>query len=83
MLKSFDIRKDRQAIAEGGFFCLACLLGKPSNDESPDSRYCKECFLVLEAEAAMVKKQKAKWVPGSLTGIVRESPVVQNGGVLG
>ena len=63
----FDIERDRQIINAGGFFCEACLVGKPADDMSPDPRYCQGCyeFFLKEAEtlAASGNKHKPIWIP--------------------
>lgn len=49
---------------ESGFFCEACLVGKPMDDQSPDPRYCLECFEILVKEAEMLTgKRNPPWVP--------------------
>lgn len=48
----FSSARDAAIIARNGFFCQACLMGKPAREQSPDPRYCKGCcdFLLKEAE---------------------------------
>ena len=52
---------------DGGFFCQACLVDKPLDDISPDSRYCLMCFEFLTKEAELVPASRGKppWVPVS------------------
>ena len=46
------------------FFCQACLVGKPLDDASPDSRYCQGCYDYLLKEADMLSSGKCpKWIP--------------------
>lgn len=59
----FSIERDQEIANNGGFFCQACLVGKPLDDISPDPRYCLGCYEVLSAEAIMVQGIKRKWVP--------------------
>ena len=50
----FDIKKDIEIEKAGGFFCSACLVGKPLDDISPDPRYCQGCYDVLLKEAELL-----------------------------
>ena len=59
----FSIERDNEIANNGGFFCQACLVGKPLDDISPDPRYCLGCYEVLSAEAKMLSGIKRKWVP--------------------
>ena len=60
----FDIKRDIELSSNGGFFCAACLIGKPADDMSPDSHYCLGCYEVLSDEAALVSHlSKASWKP--------------------
>ena len=59
----FSIERDNEIANNGGFFCQACLVGKPLDDISPDPRYCLGCYEVLSAEAEMLSGIKRKWVP--------------------
>lgn len=60
----FDIKRDSEIINAGGFFCYACVIGKPANDISPDPRYCQECydFLIKEAELD-TRRRGDDWKP--------------------
>ncbi len=48
----FDAKRDSSIINASGFFCSACLVGKPQSEASPDPRYCQVCyqFLLKKAE---------------------------------
>ena len=46
----FDIKHDGAIINAGGFWCEACLIGKPGSDTSPDPRYCQDCYGFLLKE---------------------------------
>lgn len=46
-MKYFDIQRDHEIIAAGGFLCGACLVGKPANAQSSDPQYCQDCYDVL------------------------------------
>ena len=62
----FDIRRDREIINAGGFFCRVCLVGKPASEISPDPRYCSGCYDFLLKEAAMLprtKRKRPEWIP--------------------
>lgn len=62
----FDIKRDSAIINAGGFFCQACLVGKPQTESSPDRRYCQGCYDFLLKEATMLQGAKRKppgWVP--------------------
>ena len=57
-------KRDRDIIDAGGFYCAACLIGKPLDDISPDPRYCLGCYEFLLKEAEMVHpSRKPPWVP--------------------
>jgi len=62
--KYFDSKRDRAIIEAGGFFCHACLVGRPEEEQSPDERYCQRCyeFLLREAEMLPLAKRPA-WIP--------------------
>lgn len=63
----FDIKRDREIIESGGFFCAACLVGKPVTEQSPDSRYCEGCYDLLKKEAALLPPTKRPgWIPQNL-----------------
>ena len=62
----FSIERDKEIISTGGFFCQACVVGKPLDDVSSDPRYCQGCYEVLVAEAKLLPTTKRpKWVPKS------------------
>lgn len=50
----FDSRRDAEVITAGGFFCQACLVGKPVEERSMDSRYCQGCYEFLKEELKKV-----------------------------
>ena len=60
----FSIKGDFTIIKAGGFFCNACLAGKPVAEQSPDPHYCQRCyhFLIAEAELLSPGKRPA-WIP--------------------
>lgn len=60
----FDIKRDIEVTNAGGFFCEACLVGKPVGEHSPDPRYCQGCyaFLLNEVEILPATKRPA-WIP--------------------
>lgn len=60
----FDIKRDVAIEKEGGFFCKACLTGLAINRQSPDPRYCNDCYDSLVSEAEMLPpKKRPAWVP--------------------
>lgn len=60
----FATDRDRAIIEAGGFFCEACLVGKPLDDVSPNPRYCLGCYEVLSAEAKLLGRgKKPSWLP--------------------
>jgi hypothetical protein len=60
----FDSKKDTEIVAAGGFFCHACLVAKPTNEQSPDKRYCQGCYDFLLDEAKMLpSKKRPAWIP--------------------
>jgi len=60
----FDVKQDIQIINAGGFFCQACLVGKPAQEQSPDPRYCQGCYVFLLKEAATESSRRfADWKP--------------------
>lgn len=60
----FDVKRDVEITNAGGFFCEACLVGKPVEEQSSDPRYCQGCyvFLLNEAEILPTAKRPA-WTP--------------------
>lgn len=61
---NFDIKGDIATEKVGGFFCGACLMGKPLDDISPDPRYCQGCYEFLNQEATILPQgRRPKWVP--------------------
>ncbi len=59
-----DATRDRAIVEAGGFFCCACLVGKPAAEVSSDGHYCQGCFDFLTAEAARLPERKRPaWVP--------------------
>ncbi|GAH69498.1 unnamed protein product [marine sediment metagenome] len=62
----FDIKQDMAIVKAGGFFCQACLVGKPASEQSPDERYCQGCYEFLLEEAKMLvtaRQKRPEWVP--------------------
>lgn len=60
----FDIKRDIEIEKAGGFFCEACLVGKPMDDQSPDPRYCLSCYELLIKEAELDSSRRKKdWYP--------------------
>ena len=59
----FSIERDNQIIREEGFWCEACLVGKPA-EQSPDHRYCKDCYVLLLRETKLLLgRHRPAWVP--------------------
>ena len=62
--KYFCAEHDREIENIGGFWCHACLIGKPMIEQSPDPRYCQGCYEFLLEEAEMLGSGKrTQWVP--------------------
>ena len=64
--KEFDIHRDNELIAAGThFWCETCLVARPLDDQSPDQRYCLNCydFLLKEAELLSPKQGRPEWIP--------------------
>lgn len=60
----FDTKRDIEIINAVGFFCQACLVGKPASEISPDSRYCWGCYEFLLKEAEMdASRHGGDWKP--------------------
>ena len=60
----FDTKRDIEIINAVGFFCQACLVGKPASEISPDSRYCWFCYEFLLKEAEMdASRRGGDWKP--------------------
>ena len=60
----------RSELAQAGthFFCEACLIHKPKDDRSADSRYCQGCFDFLTEEAGILdgrgdNRRRSGWIP--------------------
>lgn len=73
----FDFKRDTKIVNAGGFFCQACLVGKPLDDISPDSRYCRGCYEFLNKEASILPAGKhPRWVPKTPQPKIRgEKPI--------
>lgn len=64
----FSSESDIEIEQAGGFFCEACLIGKPINEQSPDPRYCQDCYTLLLNEARMdTNRRSADWKPKKLS----------------
>ncbi len=60
----FSIKRDLEIEGDGGFWCEACIIGKPQTEASPDPRYCQGCFEVLSEEAKLDKSwARSGWKP--------------------
>jgi len=64
MPRYFDAKRDTEIINNDGFFCQACLVGRPMAERSPDLRYCHSCCDFLLEEAQMITShRRPKWIP--------------------
>lgn len=54
----FNIKRDIEIVNAGGFFCEACLVGKPLCDISPDLKYCQDCYEILQEEKMIARESK-------------------------
>ncbi len=59
----FDIKRDNAIIEAGGFWCSACLSGKPAGEQSRDPRYCQGCYDGLMIEAKLLGRRAGNWRP--------------------
>ena len=60
----FSIAKDREVIEDGGFFCGACLVGKPASEQSLDYRCCQDCYMLLQKESQLLTgRSRLAWIP--------------------
>lgn len=60
--KLFSIAQDKRIIEDGGFFCEACIVAKPLDDQSKDPRLCFTCYEVLHGEGTGETKSKDGWM---------------------
>ena len=81
-----DSKHDNGIVEVSGFFCHACLAGKPAPEASLDPRYCQGCYDFLLKEAEMLPGNKhPKWVPrtqskkDSTGKIGRQKPIQVSG----
>ena len=59
-----NIKSDIEIEKAGGFWCHTCLVSHPAIEQSPDPRYCQECYSFLLKEAKMLDPRKRpKWIP--------------------
>lgn len=79
----FNSRYDAKVVNNGGFFCEACLIAKPIEEQSPDPRYCQGCHLFLLNEAELIPlNTRPAWIPKRLFNApqrVREALKVNTG----
>lgn len=40
----------KAALADGGFFCQACLVGKPVGEQSQNKRFCINCYDFMQVD---------------------------------
>jgi hypothetical protein len=61
----FDAARDSRLIAQcSHFFCLGCLVARPTESRSYDLRYCQRCCDLLETEAVTQPSSKSpQWRP--------------------
>ena len=67
----FDIKKDIDLINAGThFWCKACVVARPLDDQSPEPRYCLACYEIIEKEKKIDLQQKQNrdyWTPDGMT----------------
>ncbi len=65
MSEQFNVARDMELIAKGSHFWCSGHLGAVSVDEqSVDSRYCRQCFEFLLGEAKLLKgTARPAWIP--------------------
>jgi len=67
----FSCSREKEIEAAGGFFCQACCVARPVDDQSRDPRYCQGCYEVLKREAEQLTGgRKAAWIPKSKKRVV-------------
>ena len=67
-MAEFNIERDNMLIAKGShFWCEACLVAVPLDDQSKDPRYCQGCFEVLTQEAEMQPSRRVAWMPKNIS----------------
>ena len=75
----FSIERAITIEKAGGFWCHACLVGRPALEQSPDGRYCQGCYEFLIAEAEMLPATKRpSWRPKPQKGQEKAIPVSQD-----
>lgn len=82
----FNIKRDIEIEKAGGFFCGACLVGKPATEQSSDPRYCLGCydFLLKEAEMLPAKSGRPEWIPKAreiskeVAGVAEHTPQIMS-----
>ena len=77
-MSTFSIKNDKAMIETGGFFYQAYLKGKSGNEQSPDERYCQDCFEYLSREAEVLpeSRKRKSWIPRR--NVTRTPPVKEN-----
>ena len=46
----FNIKQDIEIERAGGFFCESCIACYPLEKQSPDPRYCQQCYNIFKEE---------------------------------
>ena len=54
----FAIKGDLEVINTIDFFCCACVVGKPADEQSSDPRYYYGCYELLLKEAELLPVSK-------------------------
>ena len=62
MSELFSSKRDAEVIAAGGFYCYACAVGKPIDEQSPDPRYCGGCKELLLSDARIDEERPVRVV---------------------
>ena len=71
----FSVEQDKEIIKDGGFFCNACLVGKPAIEQSPDPRYCQGCYDFLLKEAELLGgNSRPGWIPKNTRKSIENYP---------
>lgn len=82
MTDIFSSKRDAEVIATGGFYCYACVVGKPINEQSPDPRYCAGCKELLLSDARIDEEQPMRIVkvprkPGTVSSVMVRKAVAK------
>lgn len=74
----FDMRRDKDLIAAGThFWCKVCCVARPFREKSPDPKYCRPCYNIIQAEVPLAGRRKGQ--PDAVSRVVEDLPDNING----